>query len=72
MPCEDVKGLEGAFARGSLDKVLENLPGLSLLLVFVFPHGPAAAWSGGVESVEENTMKFPEKRHTCKGRGRQG
>lgn len=38
MSREDVEGLEGAFARGSLDKVLENLPGLGLFLVLVFPH----------------------------------
>lgn len=42
MSCEDVEGLEGAFARGSLDKVLEDLPGLGLLLILVFPHVSAA------------------------------
>lgn len=38
MPGEDVEGLEGAFACGRLHEVLENLPGLGLLLVLVFPH----------------------------------
>lgn len=70
MSCEDVKGLEGVFVRGSLDKVFENLFGLSLFFVFVFFYGLVVAWSGGVESVEENIMKFSEKRYICKGRGR--
>lgn len=68
---EDVEGLEGAFACGSLDKVLKNLPGLALLLVLVFPHVSGAVWRSGVEKMEEDTMKDPEERHTCKGRRRQ-
>lgn len=68
MSCEDVEGLEGAFARGSLDKVLENLPGLALLLIFVFPHVSGAVWCSGMEMSEENTIKYLEIRHTCKDR----
>lgn len=64
MSCEDVEGLEGAFACGSLDEVLEDLPSLDLLLVLVFPHVLGAAWSSGVERLEADTMKYPEKRHT--------
>lgn len=71
MSREDVEGLEGTFACGSLDKVLKNLPGLGLLLVLIFPHVSGAAWCSGVEKVEEDTMKDPEERHTCKGRWRQ-
>lgn len=67
MSCEDVEGLEGAFARGSLDKVLKNLPGLALLLIFIFPHVSGAVSSGGMERPEENTMKYLETRHACKG-----
>ena len=58
MPCENVEGLEGAFARGSLDEVLKNLPGLGLLLILIFPHVSGAAWSSGVEQMEEDTMKY--------------
>lgn len=71
MSREDVEGLEGALACGSLDKVLKNLPGLGLLLVLVFPHGSGAVWCSGVEKMEEDTMKDREERHTCKGRCRQ-
>lgn len=64
---EDVEGLQGPFACGSLDKVLKNLPGLALLLVLILPHGSGATWSSGVDRTEGITMKHPEKRHTCKG-----
>lgn len=36
--CEDAEGLEGTFARGSLDKILKNLPGLGLLFILIFSH----------------------------------
>lgn len=71
MSCEDVEGLEGTFACGSLDKVLENLPSVELLLILVFPHVSGAVWSSGVERMQEDTMKYRERRHTCKGRWRQ-
>lgn len=71
MSGEDVEGLKGTFACGSLDKVLEYLPGLGLLLILIFPHVSGATQSSDVERVEENTMKYLEKRHTCKGRSRQ-
>lgn len=66
MSCEDVEGLEGAFARGSLDKVLENLPSLDLLLIFVFAHVSGAVRGSGAQRMEQGTMKYPEKCYACK------
>lgn len=58
---EDVEGLQGTFACGSLDKVLKDLPSLGLLLVLVLSHVSGAVWSRGVESAGEDTMKYLEK-----------
>lgn len=49
---EDVEGLEGAFACGSLHKVLKDLAGLGLFLILIFSHGSGAVWNRGVEGSE--------------------
>lgn len=54
---EDVEGLEGPFACGSLHKVLEDLAGLRLLLVFILSHGSGAVWSTGVEGSAGVSIK---------------